>query len=145
MVRLLASYSNHLPHLERLVSKLAELGKRKSELPYQRPRRARQLDEATVDSLVAAYHSGTSGPQLAVQFGINESTVYAHLKRREAHRPPQRKLSGERLQQTLDLYRGGASIREVGTTIGVSKTAVHMALADAGIERRPRRSKPDQA
>lgn len=138
-MHLLAGYWNHLCSLEKLISQLRDLGVREASGPVKPVRRARQLDETAVDELVSAYLRGTPGHELAAQFGINESTVYAQLSRRQVERRPYRKLHGDQLRQAIDLYEGGHSLRAVAHEVGVSTSAVHSALTESGVRMRPRR------
>ena len=100
----------------------------------------RRLSPATVDDLVAAYQDGVSCAELAERFRINESTVFAHLKRRKVGRRPFRKLRGEQVQRARECYEAGMSLRTVAAEVGVSRSTVHAALVEAGVEiRRPGR------
>lgn len=80
---------------------------------WRREKRQSQvrLTSEAVDDLVEAYQSGTPCADLAARFGINESTVFAHLKRRKVERRPYRKLRGEPLELAVSLYRSGSSLR----------------------------------
>jgi transposase-like protein len=99
-----------------------------------------RLASEAVDDLVVAYRSGTPCAELGEQFGINESTVFAHLKRRGVERRPFRKLRGEKLERARECYEAGMSLRDVAVEVGVSRSTVHAGLVAAGVEiRRPGR------
>lgn len=98
-----------------------------------------RLSREVVDVLIEAYRSGVPCAELGVQFGINESTVFAHLKRRGVERRPFRKLHGEQLERARECYEGGMSLRAVAVEVGISRSTVHAGLVAAGVEiRRPR-------
>lgn len=86
-----------------------------------------------MDELIAAYQAGTPCRDLAERFGINESTVFAHLKRRGVERRPFRKLRGEELDRAKGLYAAGLSLRSVASELGVSRTTVRSGLVSCGV------------
>lgn len=92
-----------------------------------------------VDELIDAYETGSPCHELAERFGINESTVFAHLKRRKVERRPFRKLHGEMLDRAVSLYESGLSLRSVGSELGLSKESVRSGLASHGVAPRSRR------
>jgi hypothetical protein len=74
-----------------------------------------------VDDLVAAYRSGDSVPELASKFGVNETTVRAHLSRREISTRGNggyRKVHGDQLDRAQKLYAAGSSLRSVASELG---------------------------
>lgn len=93
-----------------------------------------RLTVEQVDDLIAAYEAGSSCHDLATQFGVNESTVFAHLRRRRVERRPFRKLHGELLDRAVSLYESGRSLRSVASELGVSKESVRSALVVRGVE-----------
>ena len=97
-----------------------------------------RLDEQAVDDLVAAYKAGSPYRELVERFGINESTVVAHLQRRGVERRTFRKLRGGQLEQARDLYESGLSLRAVASELGLSKEAVRSGLVAAGVPIRGR-------
>lgn len=72
--------------------------------PVQRHNR---LAEAEILELVASYVAGISVAALARQFEVNETTVRAHLKRRQVHRRPYRKATPAQLLEAIKLHQGG--------------------------------------
>lgn len=99
---------------------------------WHRQKQVRLGDEA-VDELIAAYQAGTPCQELAERFGINESTVFAHLKRRGVERRPFRKLRGEQLDRAKELYAAGLSLRSVASELGVSRQTVRSGLVSGGV------------
>jgi len=100
-----------------------------------------RLSPKAVDDLIEAYLGGTPCARLAERFGVNESTVFSHLKRRGVERRPFRKLCGERLEHAKALYATGLSLRSVSSELGLSKEAVRSGLVSAGVEIRSRGTK----
>lgn len=92
-----------------------------------------RLSPQAVDELVAAYRAGTACQELALRFGVNESTVFAHLKRRSVERRPFRKLHGEHLERAKSLYASGHSLRSVAAELGLAKETVRSGLDHAGV------------
>mgnify|MGYP002423516823 FL=1 len=139
MVRHLAQYWNHLAPLNKLVNRLEKLGQR-ALAPRAAPvRRAAQLHPDKVTELLESYRSGTPSLTLAAEFGINESTVYAHIERSGVDRRPYRKLHGADLERARRLYESGTSLRAVAAEVGCSVSAVHSRLVELGVRMRPRR------
>ena len=68
--------------------------------PVQRNNR---LGEDKVLELVASYVAGMSVAELARQFEVNETTVRAHLKRRQVGRRPYRKVTPAQMQEAMKL------------------------------------------
>ena len=91
-----------------------------------------------MDELIAAYQAGSPCGDLAERFGINESTVFAHLKRRGVERWPFRKLRGEQLDRAKELYVAGLSLRSVASELGVSRQTIRSGLVSGGVELRQR-------
>jgi transposase-like protein len=104
----------------------------------QRQKQVR-LSPQAVDDLLAAYRAGTPCHELALRFGINESTVFAHLKRWRVERRPFRKLRGDQLQRAKELYESGQSLRSVASALALSKEAVRSGLVCHGVVIRTRR------
>lgn len=96
----------------------------------------RRLSPAEIDNLVDAYQGGTPCAELAERFGIDESTVFAHLKRRKVERRPYRKLHGAQLELARERYESGRSLRAVASELGVSRGAVHAGLVAIGVKMR---------
>ena len=98
-----------------------------------------RLTTGQVDELIAAYLAGAPCRELATCYGVNESTVFAHLKRHKVERRPFRKLRSEVLDRAVSLYESGLSLRSVGSELGLSKEAVRSGLAAHGVAPRSRR------
>lgn len=141
LVGLLAGYWNYLEQIEGLMTRLGDLGTRPPSPADPKVRRARQIGADAVDALVWAYKSGDSVPELAGKFGINETTVRAHLVRREISTRGNggyRKLHGEQLGRAQALYAAGQSLRSVAAELRLSREAVRSGLVMAGVVLRAR-------
>ena len=89
-----------------------------------------RLDQSQVSRLLNEYTAGATAPELATRFGINESTVYAHLARHEAPFRVYRKLHGPLLDRGRALYvEEGLSLRAVAAELGISRTALTSGFA----------------
>lgn len=106
---------------------------------HQGRQRQVRLSAERVDELVELYRSGASKAELARVFGINETTVRAHLRRRAVEHRPRRKLHGELLRQAAELYAAGWSLRSIGSELGVSREAVKSGLVAADVDLRAAR------
>ena len=94
-----------------------------------------RLDDNQVERLLAEHAAGATARELATSFGINQSTVYAHLGRHEAPRRVYRKLHGEPLERAKILYvADGLSLRAVARALSISRDALRAGLAAAGVE-----------
>jgi DNA-binding CsgD family transcriptional regulator len=114
-------------------------------LPAPSPRvvqRQVRLQDQQILELLAQYAAGRSPSELAGLFGINEGTVYAHLKRQGAPDRPYRKLHGELLERAVELYvEQRLSLREVGRQLGIGRETVRAGLVATGIMPRDRRGR----
>lgn len=106
---------------------------------HQGRQRQVRLSAERVDELVQLYRSGASKAELARVFGINETTVRAHLRRRAIEHRPRRTLHGELLEQASELYAAGWSLRSIGSELGVSREAVKSGLVAADVDLRTAR------
>lgn len=95
-----------------------------------------RLTPEQVDSLVRLYAEGSSFPDLIERFGINESTVAAHLRSRRVPKRAYRKLHGVQLQEARRMYEAGGSLRSVAEDLRLSREAVRSGLMAAGVEMR---------
>jgi hypothetical protein len=103
-------------------------------------RTARRLTADEVDALVAVYRSGASVPQLVKQFGVNRTTVLAHLERRGIpRRPCVAKLTEDEIAAAARDYGDGKSLAKLGAAFGVNAETIRRALLRVGVEIRPRR------
>jgi len=104
--------------------------------PDQRQKQVR-LRSDQVDELVAAYLAGAPQHELSARFGIHDTTVRAHLRRRGVLKQrPYRKLRGDTLERAVDLYSSGMSLRAVASEVDLSREAVRAGLLGAGISLR---------
>ena len=105
------------------------------------PRTARQhqrrLSAEEVETLVAAYESGTSIKDLTTAYGLHRKTVVRHLDRALVIRraTPLAQINVEKLAQ---LYAQGWSLKQIGDRFGVRPTSVYYRLRQAGVTMRPR-------
>jgi DNA-binding CsgD family transcriptional regulator len=90
-----------------------------------------------VAELVACYQAGAQIDELAVQFGVNRSTVMAHRDRAGVERRS-RSLSSEHIRDGAVLYAKGLSLREVGRQFGVDGETVRTAFRKHGVPVRQR-------
>ena len=104
--------------------------------PDQRQKQVR-LRSDQVDELVAAYLAGAPQHELAARFGIHDTAVRAHLRRRSVLKQrPYRKLRGDALERAVELYNSGMSLRAVASEVDLSREAVRTGLLAAGIRLR---------
>jgi uncharacterized protein (DUF433 family) len=103
----------------------------------QSQRRLRPHDLAR---LVADYVAGATIEDLAVTYGVNRTTVYAHLDRAGADRPTRgRRLSEPQIRQAVETYGAGASISALAAEFCVDEETVRRAFRCAGVRlRNPR-------
>jgi len=100
----------------------------------------RRLSSAAVDALVAAYMSGRSLPDIAVEFGIHRRTVAKHLEERGvARRQHARKMADAEVELAIHHYETGASLAAVAAVFHVDRETVRRELSRAGVTIRPRR------
>jgi DNA-binding CsgD family transcriptional regulator len=98
--------------------------------PFQRQVR---LPAEQIAALVEAYASGASARELAEQYGVNESTVYGHLKRNQTPQRAYRKLRGDQLDGAIQAYESGQSLRSIAEQLGMDRATVRTALAETGV------------
>lgn len=141
MVEVLGRYSKQIPNLEKFQALLELVPSGVPPAPRKARQAQRRLREAQVKELVADYLAGSTVYELADQFGVHRHTVSGILERRGVSRRYQ-KLSPEQLDLACTLYRGGLSLTKVGRQLGRPAETVRQALMKAGVEIRPRRSRP---
>jgi DNA invertase Pin-like site-specific DNA recombinase len=94
--------------------------------PAQRQRRLRQ-DEVSL--LVEDYCRGATVEELILAYGVNRTTVYAHLDRNGIHRPRGvGRLSAEQVQEAAGLYKSGHPVTTFALNFGVGEETVRRAL-----------------
>lgn len=104
------------------------------DLDVRRPvRQVDQLGQQRILELVAAYIDGLSVSQLAVQFGVNVTTIRTHLQRSGVQMRPFRKLSPSQIQEARQLHIAGASLVELATRFGASVSTIRRLLAESGL------------
>lgn len=106
-----------------------------------RPRQQqRRLAADQVDEVVARYIDGESIDALAREYGINRTTVIAHLERKgiERRRNP-RKMTDPRVKEAATRYLSGCGLAVVAAEFGVCERTLRREFAAAGVPVRPRR------
>jgi len=102
--------------------------------PAQRQRRLRQ-DE--VAHLVADYVRGASVEELIIAYGVNRTTVYAHLDRNGIQRPRGvGRLSAEQVHDATGLHKSGHPVPAIALKFGVGEETVRRALRPLGVQLR---------
>ena len=90
--------------------------------PAERQRRLRQ-DEVSL--LVEDYCRGASVEELILAYGVNRSTVYAHLDRNGIQRPRGAgRLSAEQVHHAAGLHKSGHPVPAIALKFGVGKETV---------------------
>lgn len=83
--------------------------------------------------IVAAYKNGDDEEQVAAQFGLTVATIEKILQDKQVG-----VRGGRNYRVHRKTYEGGATVRELATSVGVSYGTMHNGLADAGTNfRRP--------
>lgn len=98
-------------------------------VPRQRQVR---LSDAQVTDLVNDYVGGMTFKQLCDRYGVSETTVRMHLRRRQAPRRPYRKLYGETLDRAIELHASGRSLRSIAAELDLSPDTVRLGLKGRG-------------
>lgn len=93
----------------------------------------KRLPLEQIMELVRQYEAGAPARELAKTFGVNESTVYAHLRRQGANDRPYRKLHGKQLEDAIRLHHDGMSVRAIATELKLDKGTVAGALREMGL------------
>ncbi|MDQ1742353.1 MAG: hypothetical protein QOE23_692, partial [Pseudonocardiales bacterium] len=70
------------------------------------------------------YCSGASVAALGRQFDLHEQTVRAHLERAAVELRPQQVLTPDQVIEIAELYRCGASLRQLGCQFGVATGSI---------------------
>ena len=90
------------------------------------------------DELVAAFQAGETASVLAERYGINEATVFGHLRRQEVRRGKRFRFSEDDVIRATKLYASGDTLNDVAIKFGVCATTVRMALVRNGVQLRRR-------
>ena len=98
----------------------------------------RRLDPAKVEELIKGYSEGVLVDELAMRFGVDQSTVQKHARR---HGLPRRspRLGSNQTEEAVRLYLAGQSLAKLSNRFGVATDTVALALRRAGVTLRPRR------
>lgn len=124
--------------LEQMVRRVAE----DEHVPIiKRPRQQqRRLAPDQIEEVVARYIDGESIDALAREYGINRTTVIAHLERNgiERRRNP-RKMTDAKVRAAADIYAKGRSLADVAAEFDVCDRTLRREFELAGIHCRPRR------
>ena len=106
-----------------------------------------RIDNETVQRMVAEYTGGASLVNLAGRFGFSYTGIRRSLSRvGGVIRKPgsgkfsRVKFSAIEIAEMIALYEGGATLREIGEEVGVSRFSVSKLLRRAGVQPRRRRS-----
>ena len=103
-------------------------------------RTQRQLRGVDVDALVDHYQAGDTIRQLADRFGINRTTVIAHLDRRGVQRRAiAKQWDHEALASAARTYQSGSSLADIAAQFGLDPSTVANRFRRAGVAIRPRR------
>lgn len=96
----------------------------------------RRLSAGEVDELVEKYQGGMRKADLARFYGINESTVWKHIRDREI--PSQYLWTEEQILEVVELYEDGATLASISEHVGRARGTVRRRLLEAGVELRSR-------
>lgn len=92
-----------------------------------------------MDELVEAYRAGATYQDLMTRFGIGETTVWSHLRRRGVPKRGSWGPSGKERSRLVERYAAGAPISVLATEFGVSYRRVRSTLLEEGVALRSRR------
>jgi DNA-directed RNA polymerase specialized sigma24 family protein len=102
------------------------------------PRRVcRRLDPAKVEELITSYSERMPVDELAIRFGVDQSTVQKHARRKGLPRRSPR-LGPNQTEEAVRLYLAGQSLAKLAKHFGVATDTVALALRRAGVTLRPR-------
>lgn len=104
------------------------------------PKRARWINDGERDRLVARYEAGALVREVAVEFGLNRTTITKQLKAAGVtlRGGP---MTQEEITTCIELYATGMSTLAVADAIGRDKSAVWRGLKDAGVAMRDRQGR----
>lgn len=102
-----------------------------------------RLGSSEVDCLVERYRGGATVDGLAGCFGVDRTTVMAHLRRRRVPTRRREKLLGaDDVAEAAVRYAAGATLAEVAGVFAVGVETLRSAFVDAGVARRSRGRQP---
>jgi hypothetical protein len=96
---------------------------------------ARHMDVRLEQSLAA----------LGRQFKLHKRTVHAHLVRAGVDLRPQQVLTPEQVVEVIELYKGGATLKQLGPQFGVANASIRNYLLRARVELRAAKPQRCQA
>ena len=98
----------------------------------------RRLDPAKVEELIKGCSEGVLVDEMAMRFGVDQSTVQKHARR---HGLPRRspRLGSNQTEEAVRPYLAGQSLAKLSNRFGVATDTVALALRRAGVTLRPRR------
>jgi hypothetical protein len=103
----------------------------KAEPPFHQAQK--RLDPEQAAELVAGFVDDEEIKDLAAQYGINRTTVLAHLKRQRRS-----ELMPADIEKVIELYAVGWTIETIGPELRVGASTIRRALLKAGVEIRRR-------
>ena len=138
-VEVMGRYLNHSDQGECLRNLLGMVpsGPKTAKTRTQR-RVCRRLEPSKVEDLIRGYSEGVPVDELAIRFGIDQSTVQKHARRHDLPRRSPR-LGPNQIKEAITLYTEGQSLLTLATHFGVATDTVALALLRAGVTLRPRR------
>lgn len=99
----------------------------------------RRLSEAEIDGVARCYLAGWTLASVALEFGVHQRTIAAHLEDRGIpRRVNHRKMTEGDVAQAASRYREGESFAETGAVMGLDPATVRRELHRAGVPLRPR-------
>lgn len=134
-VELLGRYSNR-----DIVTKVRQIlaGQGRDHPPARTTRSVRQhqrrLGPDEIESLLEAYRAGTFIDDIAHQFGIHPTTVWAIVKRQG--QPSRAGVIDRNLAEACQLYEQGWSAARIGQRFGVAGDTVRRVLTKSGVTMR---------
>ena len=100
----------------------------------------RRLSELAVDDLVRDYLAGSSIDTLAMQIGVNRTTIIHHLDRHGIERRKSvRKMTDRSVLQAAKRYEAGESLSVVAARFGIDARTLAREFRRAGVPIRRRR------
>jgi DNA-binding NarL/FixJ family response regulator len=132
-VELLGRYSKTppLPTIRASGSRVAPSAKRQVHAIRKR------LGPNAIEQLVADYQAGQSTIELLRIYGISKGAVISLLEHHQVNMRGQG-LRAERLQEAIELYSSGLSLKAVAAQLDCSAETVRQALLRAGVTPRAR-------
>jgi hypothetical protein len=97
----------------------------------------RRLSAESIAELVQAYRDGVGTPELRRLYDLSQGSVIKILHERGVQMRNQG-LADDDVAAAAELYRGGATLAQLGERFGVSPNAVRRALTSDEVVMRPR-------